>query len=98
MTNTRLQYRNINKKEPGWLYNLRKMGWDSYHDQPLPDQVVNLWRYTTPDIFLVNQPDELMAPPALPDYQEAGILKIRPEYSGYAFNRPDSMTFALLNP
>ena len=53
-------FRQIDEKEPEWLYQLRKEAWDFYQSVPLPDQVVHLWRYTKPKWFELNDVEKQM--------------------------------------
>ncbi len=38
--------------EANWLYQQRKLAWESYATMPLPDRVKHLWRYTDPRVFV----------------------------------------------
>lgn len=55
-----MDFRKITGNEPKWLYELRRDGWSLYHDSPLPDRAVHLWRYTPPESFLIDEPREVM--------------------------------------
>ncbi len=97
--NNSIRFRKIDRKEPEWLYNLRREGWKAYNDMPLPDKVVHLWRYTDPKNFLISQPQELVnIIPPHPDLSDNKIVHPKPDISGYGYNRPDFMTFAFLDP
>ncbi len=96
---SKTRFRKIDRKEPEWLYNLRRDGWTAYNDMPLPDRVAHLWRYTDPKNFLVSQPQELVnIIPPLTDPSESKIYHLKPDISGYSYNRSDLMTFAFLDP
>jgi Fe-S cluster assembly protein SufD len=56
----KIDFRKISRFEPTWLYNLRKNGWDYYHNAPLPDRVGHLWRYSDPQMFLIDKPEQAM--------------------------------------
>jgi Fe-S cluster assembly protein SufD len=92
-------FRDINSREPEWIYKLRRDGWTAYNDMPLPDRVVHLWRYSDPNQFLVSRPDELInIIPPHPDLSERNIVQLKPDISGYSYNRTDFMTLAFLEP
>ena len=46
-------FRPIDKFEPQWFYDLRKAGWEHYHDSPPPNRASNVWRYTNPNLFVI---------------------------------------------
>lgn len=92
-------FRTIDKREPEWLYNTRKNGWSSYDSRPLPDRVVHLWRYTDPREFRIAEPHELVAARRP---HGGGIrddtTQLKPDSSGYAYNRSDLTTSIALDP
>ena len=53
----RTDFRKIDRMEPEWLYRFRKDGWEFYHDSPLPDHSTNVWRYTDPNMFILDKPE-----------------------------------------
>jgi Fe-S cluster assembly protein SufD len=53
----RTEFRKINRMEPAWLHKLRKESWVFYQDSPLPDLSTNVWRYTDPNIFILDKPE-----------------------------------------
>ena len=55
-----IDFRNIERGEAEWLYDLRKAAWNIFQEAPLPERVTNLWRYTKPEIFLTAQAKESM--------------------------------------
>lgn len=56
----KIEFRPILKSEPEWLYRLRKAGWDYYNSSPLPARSDHLWRYTDPNIFLLESPEKYL--------------------------------------
>lgn len=92
----KIDFRKINKHEPHWLYNFRKNNWNSFQELAMPERVVHLWKYTDPANFLVGNLHEAMhILPLADDHSESQAIK--PEYSGYGYNRPDNMTIAMLD-
>ncbi len=55
-----IEFRPLQKSEPEWLYRMRKAGWDYYHSSPLPARSDHLWRYTDPNIFLLESPEKYL--------------------------------------
>jgi len=94
----KLNFRKINKQEPQWLYNLRKNNWISFIETPVPDRVKHLWKYTDPEQFLVENPQDVMdALPPVSDLTIAQREYLTSDFAAYGYNRPDRMTFAMLN-
>jgi Fe-S cluster assembly protein SufD len=86
-------FRNMDKKEPGWVYRLRKEAWNIYHDSPLPQNTTNVWRYTRPEQFLIRQPDIMMnVLPLIPDGSNGHRHPVGVEYAAYGYNRDDRLT------
>jgi Fe-S cluster assembly protein SufD len=94
----RIGFRPIVKSEPEWLYSLRKQGWESYHDTPLPPRADHLWRYTDPGIFVM---DDLEAQakivPVRADNLEQDVRPISPDHAAFGYNRSDLLTFAQMS-
>ncbi len=40
--------------EPAWLKEKRQLAWDNYINEPLPDRVSHLWKYSDPQWFEIN--------------------------------------------
>ncbi|UCC79056.1 MAG: Fe-S cluster assembly protein SufD [Candidatus Zixiibacteriota bacterium] len=57
---TKIKFRPIQKSEPEWLYHMRRAGWDYYHSSPLPARSDHLWRYTDPNLFLLESPEKYL--------------------------------------
>jgi Fe-S cluster assembly protein SufD len=55
------KFRPILKSEPEWLYEIRKTGWEHYHSSPLPLRSDHLWRYTDPNLFVIENPERYSA-------------------------------------
>jgi len=95
----KLIFRKIDKKEPQWFYNIRINGWNAFNQLQPPDRVKHLWRFTDPDHFHVSDINDIMnIMPPLTDITETEIIKVKPDFSGYGYNRSDYMTFALIDP
>ncbi|PKK83156.1 MAG: Fe-S cluster assembly protein SufD [candidate division Zixibacteria bacterium HGW-Zixibacteria-1] len=93
---SKIDFRKSNKQEPPWLYNFRKNSWNSFMNMALPERMVHLWKYTDPEYFLINDMHEAMRISPAPADNSIG-LSIKPEYSGYGYNRPDHLTMAALD-
>jgi Fe-S cluster assembly protein SufD len=86
-------FRNIDKNEPDWLYNLRKENWEHYNTLSLPERITNVWRYSKPDYFMVKQSELLMhLLPLLPDGTNGFPHQIGIEHAAVGYNREDLMT------
>jgi Fe-S cluster assembly protein SufD len=99
IANSQTEFRTIDKREPEWLYNTRQNGWSFYDSQPLPDRVVHLWRYTDPREFRIAELHELVAarPPHAGGTRD-DATGLKPDSSGYAYNRSDLTTSIMLAP
>lgn len=94
----KLNFRKITVNEPQWLYNLRKNNWLSYTETPIPERAVHLWKYTDPGQFLIDNPQEIMdALSPVTNLTEAQREFLTGDFAAYGYNRPDRMTFAMLN-
>ena len=83
----RTEFRKINRMEPSWLYRLRKEGWEFYLDTPLPDRSTNVWRYTEPNIFIVDKPENYFdILPLLPAGLIHEIQALEPSQAALGFN------------
>jgi Fe-S cluster assembly protein SufD len=92
-------FRKIDRFEPGWLYNLRRLAWEFYLDSPLPERTANVWRYTDPANFILENPERLFD--FLPVNAANMPQKPRDMDLGYAalgYNRGDLATFTQLSP
>ena len=93
------KFRGENSLEPEWLYNIRKESGDYFNSLDLPHRANHLWRYTNPQDLLVKNPEDLIKIiPSLPDRAENDLTHLYSDFSGYSYNRPDSMTFTKLSP
>jgi len=93
------EFRKIDRMEPDWVFALRKEAWDFFHDNPLPERTSNVWRYSDPQEFVVEKPDELMEwLPVLPDGSQQEIRAMSPQNSAFGYNRSDLRTFTQMAP
>lgn len=93
-----VEFRPIDKKEPRWLYALRREGWEHYCQTSLPERVNHLWRYTDPAQFMIDKPESLWnLLPVIPDGSPQDIRLMSPEHSAFGYNRSDLFTFAQMN-
>lgn len=92
-------FRKIAAGEPDWLYRNRLAGWQAYHSKPMPERVQHIWKYTSPDQFLVEHPEGAMG--VLPENADEDARKsimIDPELAGYGLNKADLTIAAKLQP
>lgn len=90
-------FRNQDRFEPEWLYNIKKKGWDYFNDLDLPHRANHLWRYTKPqDLLMENAAGLLKVVPILPEQIENDLSLQTGVFSGYGYNRYDFMTFTKL--
>lgn len=94
-----VDFRNILKGEPEWLYGLRKESWASYNSQPLPERVTNIWRYTRPEFFLAKESPfvlKLLSPTS--DLSNGDKHPLSDKYSAIGYNHIDGTTFVKATP
>ena len=92
-------YRPIDKFEPQWFYDLRKAGWEHYHASPPPNRASNVWRYTDPNLFVIENPEQMFDwLPVLPDDMPQELKAMKPEYAAFGYNRSDLSTFTQMTP
>ena len=90
MLKDKVIFRGKAKAESDWLYNFRKLGWEYYQDEPLPERVNHLWRYTDPELFVVdNQKIGSNGLPGISDTMNGKILKPELGLAAYAANKSD---------
>ncbi len=95
----RADFRPIDKFEPQWFYDLRRAGWERYHASPPPNRAANVWRYTDPNLFVIENPEQMFDwLPVLPDDTSQEIKPIKPEHAAFGYNRSDLRTFAQMIP
>jgi Fe-S cluster assembly protein SufD len=83
------EFRKIAAGEPDW----------PYHEKPLPERVIHLWKYTSPDQFLVDKPERAMGIiPENADEEARNSIMIDPELAGYGFNQGDMTIATKLQP
>ncbi len=87
-----IEFRPKEKSEPDWLYEHRRDGWKTFQSMSLPDRVEHLWRYTSPEEFLVEQSNSIMQSyrglsPAETETAEAE----QEEYAGFGTIKADGM-------
>lgn len=99
LTESSIAFREIDKHKPEWLYLMRKEAWESYLASPMPIRTTNVWRYTEPENFVIEEPQALMdVLPVLPDDFPHDIKEMKPEYSAFGYNRSDYRTFTQMIP
>jgi Fe-S cluster assembly protein SufD len=94
-----IDFRNIDRGEPEWLYEMRKEAWKIYQETPLPERVTNLWRYSRPDIFLAAQPKTLMDSPSIFDKNSNHQSHpVGAQYAAYGYTRDTITAVAKVAP
>ena len=90
-------FRHLDRTEPNWLYELRKKAWYQYQQEPFPDRVKHLWRYTAPEQFAIREPEKAMLNlPILAGLRDEAEILDEPGVDGFGFNKGDySMGFKL---
>jgi Fe-S cluster assembly protein SufD len=92
-------FRKMATGEPAWLYRLRKDAWESFKASPPPERTSNVWRYTDPAQFTIEDPRELFNQlPLLPDNSPHRIKDLSPEHSAFGYTRGDLRTFTFSSP
>jgi Fe-S cluster assembly protein SufD len=92
-------YRPIDKFEPEWFYNMRRKGWEHYRDSPLPNRATNVWRYTDPGLFMIENPEQMFDwLPVLPDDTIQELKQMNPDHAAFGYNRSDLRTFTQMIP
>ncbi len=94
-----IDFRNIERGEAEWLYDLRKAAWNTYQETPLPERVTNLWRYSKPESFLAVWPDSLMD--SRSSFNKDGDHQSHPvgaQYAAYGYTRDTITTVAKVDP
>jgi len=97
--NRGVEFRNIFLGEPEWLYGMRKESWESYNNQPLPERVANIWRYTKPEYFLTKE--SVVFADALPSTfgrDDGDKHQLSDKYSAIGYNHIDGTTFVNITP
>jgi Fe-S cluster assembly protein SufD len=94
-----IDFRKIIKNEPEWLYKLRRDSWSVYHDSPLPERVVHLWRYTPPEQFLLDNPhDAMTAAIPVPKGNGHKIKTLTEDQAALGYNLSDMTALTRLAP
>jgi Fe-S cluster assembly protein SufD len=94
-----IEFRKIGPNEPPWLYRIRKNAWQYYQTSPPPARTSNVWRYSDPALFTVENPQELFGRlPFLPDDSPHRIRDIGPGHAAIGYNRRDLRAFVRVNP
>jgi Fe-S cluster assembly protein SufD len=94
-----IAFRIIANGEPDWFYRLRKDAWEYYLTSPPPDRTSNVWRYTDPAEFRIENPEELFdSLPASSGNAQTKLREIDPEHSAFGYNTADSKTIAQMVP
>ncbi len=97
--NSRIDFRKIAKHEPDWMYRLRKSSWESYNDQPMPERITNVWRYTKPEYFIASEPQTLMMiAPSLSAGDISDQNPIGEKYSAVVHSQDDGRIFVKIAP
>lgn len=94
---SRALFRKIAAGEPLWLFELRKKGWEYFLDSPMPDRTSNVWRYTDPANFTLENPEKLFEVlPATANSSPQRAKEMNPEHAAFGYNRGDGAVFAQL--
>jgi len=94
-----IDFRNIERGEAEWLYDLRKAAWNIFQETPLPERVTNLWRYTKPEIFLTAQAKESMHQRLSRNGNgDANQHPVEAQYPAYGYNRDTLTTVTKVDP
>jgi len=95
----KLDFRARDKFEPDWFYALRKAGWEHYHTSPPPNRASNVWRYSDPNNFIIENPEQMLDwLPVLPDDTPQEIKPMKSENAAFGYNRSDLRTFTQMTP
>lgn len=95
---TKSGYRKRFSSEPEWFYSLRKNSWEYHNDSPLPDRVSHLWRYTSPESFLIDNPSALMDVSSTIYVGEAtNGMKNNTSHSALAFSKGDDSAGVMMS-
>jgi len=90
MLKEKVAFRSKTNSESEWLYNFRQLGWEFYQDEPMPERVNHLWRYTDPQLFTLTKPDEILKSlPRSSDTLNGKMLKADQGLAAYAANKTD---------
>jgi len=97
LTKSKIDFRQIDKTEPEWLYNTRKNAWEFYQDAPMPSRVIHLWKYTRPEWFLHQNIEEQMAIlPIISEIKDSEMAPLKPQFAAFGCNRGDIVSYTQL--
>ncbi len=99
LLDSRIEFRRISPHEPAWIYQMRKEAWDFYLASPPPERASNVWRYTDPAEFAVENSQVLFEmPPGVRDNSPQPLRELSPDHAAFGYNQEDLKTFARLSP
>lgn len=94
-----IAFRPIAPGEPDWFYRLRKNAWEYYLTSPPPERTSNVWRYTDPSEFQIENPEQLFdSLPISPNDSPTELKQIDPEHSAFGYNTTDLKTYTQMVP
>lgn len=92
-------FREIATAEPSWLYRLRKEAWEYYLSSPPPERTTNVWRYTDPAEFAIENPEEQFdLLPIISDRLPREVRQMNPDHSAFGYNQNDLKTLTQMIP
>lgn len=99
LLDSQINFRGMAPNEPDWLYRMRKDAWDFYQSSPPPERASNVWRYTDPAEFTVENPQELFGLlPQIHDNYPQRLREMSPDHAAFGYNRGDLKTFTQIGP
>jgi Fe-S cluster assembly protein SufD len=92
-------FRMIAEGEPKWLYRLRKDAWEYYLTSPPPERTTNVWRYTDPVEFVLENPEEQFdLLPIITDRSLQVLRQMSLDHSAFGYNQSDLKTLTQMTP
>jgi Fe-S cluster assembly protein SufD len=99
MIREEIAFRQIASGEPEWFYRLRKEAWEYYLASPPPERSTNVWRYTDPAEFMIENPQALFDRlPHLPDKISPEPRQMSSEHAALGYNQDDLRTYVKMTP
>ncbi len=78
---------------------MRREAWDFYLASPPPERASNVWRYTDPAEFAVENPQELFGPlPQILENSSQRLREMNPDHAAFGHNQEDLKNFTRLSP
>ncbi len=88
-TDVKFAFRQKDKTEPEWSYELRKKGWEFYSDSPLPQRSDHLWRYNNPASFDIENSERFVkGSPGISESPSDKTVKISEISAGFGIIEP----------